>query len=414
MIFYSWQSDLPNSTNRGFIQQVLECAAKEIRADDSIAVEPVIDRDTAGVPGSPDIAATILEKIDKCDVFACDVSIINPGTGARPTPNPNVLIELGYALKRIGWSRVIMILNTEFGNLEALPFDLRMKRVLTYSAREDEENRATERKKLQKKLTVAVKEIFRHAEKTEENSPEVATLPTEDDYSWRDRMRQNAMEEYSRSGFTAYVEAFAVLSYPRIARAQPELLEAAEACRIRTFGWPIGVMGRNAEHMRPKPINDGIINSVICEGKSCDFWAIKQDGSFYLLKTLWEDTQADKQLFFNTRIHRTAEMILYLIGLYRNLGVSEKSTLTFQLRHAGLQGRHISATSTRNLFGSYGPSTESEVESEIVAGLATLEDSVSQRVSELLNPVFIVFDFFKVGQDIYEEIVEEFKKGRLT
>lgn len=65
IIFYSWQSDLPNSTNRGFIQRALEQAAKDIRGDDSIAVEPVIDRDTAGIPGSPDIAATILEKIDQ-------------------------------------------------------------------------------------------------------------------------------------------------------------------------------------------------------------------------------------------------------------------------------------------------------------------------------------------------------------
>ena len=51
-IFYSWQSDLPNSTNRGFIQKILELVAKEIHIDHSISVEPVIDRDTSGVPGS--------------------------------------------------------------------------------------------------------------------------------------------------------------------------------------------------------------------------------------------------------------------------------------------------------------------------------------------------------------------------
>ena len=141
MVFYSWQSDLPNSTNRGLIHQALERAAKEIRSDNSIAVEPVIDRDTAGIPGSPDIAATILEKIDNCEVFACDVSIINPGAETRPTPNPNVLIELGYALKRLGWSRVIMILNTEFGDVNILPFDLRMKRILTYSSSPADQDR---------------------------------------------------------------------------------------------------------------------------------------------------------------------------------------------------------------------------------------------------------------------------------
>ena len=48
-IFYSWQSDLPNATNRGFIQKTLEKAAAAISSDESIDVEPVVDRDTAGV-----------------------------------------------------------------------------------------------------------------------------------------------------------------------------------------------------------------------------------------------------------------------------------------------------------------------------------------------------------------------------
>ena len=93
-VFYSWQSDLPNATNRGFIQKALENATKVIRDDGSIQVEPVVDRDTVGVPGAPDIASTILAKIEQSQVFVCDVSIINQGANSRPTPNPNVLIEL--------------------------------------------------------------------------------------------------------------------------------------------------------------------------------------------------------------------------------------------------------------------------------------------------------------------------------
>ena len=65
VIFYSWQSDLPNATNWGFIQDALEKAARAIRNDDSLEVQPTIDRDTSGVPGSPDIAQTIFSKIDQ-------------------------------------------------------------------------------------------------------------------------------------------------------------------------------------------------------------------------------------------------------------------------------------------------------------------------------------------------------------
>lgn len=101
IVFYSWQSDLPNSTNRGFIQRALESAAASIAGDDTVAVEPVVDRDTQVVAGSPDIAATIFAKIAAADVVVVDVSIINKATGGRPTPNPNALIELGYHTKRL-------------------------------------------------------------------------------------------------------------------------------------------------------------------------------------------------------------------------------------------------------------------------------------------------------------------------
>ena len=159
-VFYSWQTDLPNATNRSFIEKALENAAKSIRFDKSIKVEPVIDRDTAGVPGSPDIASTIFAKIDQSQVFACDVSIINQGEKSRSAPNPNVLIELGYAVKALKSERIIMIMNTAFGGPELLPFDLSKKRVVTYYMPEECNDRTTERKVLKSKLEEALRTIF--------------------------------------------------------------------------------------------------------------------------------------------------------------------------------------------------------------------------------------------------------------
>ncbi len=144
LVFYSWQSDLPNKTNRSFIEDALEKAAKAIRDDDSIQVEPVIDRDTVGVAGSPEISKTIFSKIDQAKVFVCDISIINSGTDARPAPNPNVLIELGYALKALGENRIIMVLNDVYGMPEVLPFDLRMRRVTRYHKHKEIDSRTTQ------------------------------------------------------------------------------------------------------------------------------------------------------------------------------------------------------------------------------------------------------------------------------
>src|SRR5262245_38295219 len=129
-IFYSWQSDLPNSTNRGFIGDCLERAIKELRAEGSLGVEPALDRDTQGVPGSPDIADTIFEKIDNCAMFVGDVSFINgrrDGAACdctRLTPNPNVIAEWGWASKAVGFERVVCVLNEATGGVNDLPFDL--------------------------------------------------------------------------------------------------------------------------------------------------------------------------------------------------------------------------------------------------------------------------------------------------
>jgi hypothetical protein len=151
-VFYSWQSDLPGSANRSLIENALEKAAKTLRADDSLQVEPVMDRDTAGTSGSPDIAATIFGKIDVADAFVADVSFITPPTPDEPTrkrcPNPNVLLELGYALRHHGWERVLLVFNEHYGSLSDLPFDLRGRRAITYRSAPEDADRATPRKLL--------------------------------------------------------------------------------------------------------------------------------------------------------------------------------------------------------------------------------------------------------------------------
>jgi hypothetical protein len=161
IVFFSWQSDIRAAACRSLILQALEEAARAISNDKSIAVEPVIDRDTQNVPGAPDIGATILSKIDAAAVFVADVTIVGQANSGKPTPNPNVLIELGYALKTLGWPRILLVQNTAFGQPEALPFDLRQKRVVAFSSPENANERAAERRTLQKTLEVALASILK-------------------------------------------------------------------------------------------------------------------------------------------------------------------------------------------------------------------------------------------------------------
>ncbi|MCD4720913.1 MAG: nucleotide-binding protein [Desulfobacula sp.] len=160
-IFYSWQSDLPNRTNRGFISIALEKATKKLNRHDEIGLELAVDRDTLNISGAPDIAKTIFEKIDCSIAFVCDVSLINPNK-YRITPNPNVLVELGYAVKSLGWDNIVLIANTFYGNIEQLPFDLRGRRIISYNLAKDSTQISSERSELEKKLFGAINYILKN------------------------------------------------------------------------------------------------------------------------------------------------------------------------------------------------------------------------------------------------------------
>lgn len=158
-VFYSWQSWTPVNANRHFILQALEKATKEIRDDETIEVEPVVDRDTIGVAGSVDIAATIFRKIAESQIFVCDATIITDSGSEHSAPNPNVMLELGYAAAVLGWENIICVVNTAFGSVEQMPFDLRPRRLLPYHLPTDVTDKADVRKRLTKDLRGAVEVI---------------------------------------------------------------------------------------------------------------------------------------------------------------------------------------------------------------------------------------------------------------
>ena len=122
-----------------------------------MGIEPALDRDTAGLAGSPAISDSIFAKIALSDVFIADVTIVNPRTKGRLTPNPNVLVELGFAASILGWDRILLVQNTAFGLPEKLPFDLRGRRIVGYDAKLGEKNCAEVRKILQGRLEIALK-----------------------------------------------------------------------------------------------------------------------------------------------------------------------------------------------------------------------------------------------------------------
>lgn len=164
-VFYSWQSDLPNGVNRGFIDKGLQHACARLTTTQGAAVEAAVDRDTLGASGAPDIKEMILAKIADADAFVADISIVNqpegdPSSSVRLSPNPNVLVETGYALSCLGPEALVLVCNSYFGQIESLPFDLRGMRLLQYRLQPGGDKNA-EAAKFQSALAGAIQAVAR-------------------------------------------------------------------------------------------------------------------------------------------------------------------------------------------------------------------------------------------------------------
>jgi hypothetical protein len=144
-IFWAWQSDLKGKISRHFVKDCLELAIAKLNETPEISEAPrdfdgtiERDHDRKDVAGASDLANEILDKIRNAKVFVGDVTPVarteplkdKDGKETKPSKavmNPNVAIELGYALKHLGTKKLLFILNEHYGRREDLPFDLAHK-----------------------------------------------------------------------------------------------------------------------------------------------------------------------------------------------------------------------------------------------------------------------------------------------
>lgn len=128
-VFYAWQSDRTEQQCRYLIRDAAKKAVKKLSGHGSVREAPSLDHDTKGEPGTPHIAETIERKIRRCGIFLADLtsvaSYISADKRRKKTPNANVLLELGIAIRSVGWKRILLVMNTEYGDPDGLPFDLK-------------------------------------------------------------------------------------------------------------------------------------------------------------------------------------------------------------------------------------------------------------------------------------------------
>jgi hypothetical protein len=143
-VFFSWQSDRPQKRN--FIRTALDTAAKQLNFE--LTLEDAI-------------ADAILTKIRSADAFVADLTFVDDGESAerRKLPNPNVMLEYGYALHALGDSKIVGLFNDSYGHPNQLPFDLSHRR---WPIRFTQPTKATEQKTDERKRLVnGIKEALR-------------------------------------------------------------------------------------------------------------------------------------------------------------------------------------------------------------------------------------------------------------
>lgn len=201
-----------------------------------------------------------------------------------------------------------------------------------------------------------------------------------------------------------------------IQKSQIELLNAIRSSEIRTFGWPLGITLENRDEYRPRPYGDGVRAEIAINSErlSYDYWAIAMNGDFYLLQSLFEDQRKKNEIFFNTRIVRITEALLFAANLYENLGAPKQTPLNIRVTHRGLNGRLLTSSSPNRALSSASTTRESESQVEIRTTLDELRPKLSSHVQKIASPLFMLFDFTTLADAIYADIVRRFAAGEVS
>ena len=355
-----------------------------------------VDRDNEGGL----LKSEIIEFLSNSEIIIADLT----------NERPNVYLEVGYAMG-LGKSRNL-ILTCRSDHLPENPgwhpdgpkihFDLAGYPILLWEPSEPDSFRQELEARISRRRALL--------------SPP-ADRPILDE-EWIQTHRDTASLGMEEAGFTTYMEASFGIDAPKPDLSPPELLRAASDSRIQTFGWPIGVILDGVPEYQPRARSDGIVTEVsvgrVPEESHYDYWALRRNGDFFLRKSLFEDQRDPTAIFFNTRIVRNTELLLYALRLYDRLGVDPSTGFVLELRYGGLNGRVLGSSSPNRYMSGSRACSEDQFTRSYNGSLQEVEGSLTGVVKQLTAPMLALFDFFELDDSSYKEIVQAYVDGRVT
>ena len=339
----------------------------------------------------------IIDFIETSDIIVADLT----------HERPNCYLEIGYVMGVDKFRNLILTVREDhFPESEnfkkggpKIHFDLAGYDILAWRPEDIDGFRMELEKRIRRRLAMIAP------------PPEATAAPLESD--WFADQRALADEGMKKTSRTAYMELSFALASRTEQFSLPALNKAAQTAPIHTFGWPIAVY-LTREDLRPHPRADGVVAEVIPERReSYDFWALRRNGDFYWRGSLFEDERRPEDLFFDTRIVRVTEALLYCGRLYAALEQDRQRVVTVTVRHVGLKGRRLSCANQNRLIHARDTSHENESAVSFSVRLEQLEIDLVPLVKSVVAPMLALFDFYEIGDQIYEEIVNNFVAGKI-
>lgn len=316
---------------------------------------------------------------------------------------PNCYLEIGYAMG-LDKFRNLILCAREDHNLESknhrpggpkIHFDLAGYDVLLWHPDDLPGFRAELEKRIRRRQAIL---------------PKPAAEPPFDE-EWSAQQRAIGTEGLKKAGFNAYMEARFSLLRDKPSVGLRDLLRAAESAQVHAFGWPIGVV-LTRDDAAPRPRADGIAAEIIAtiSHPSYDYWALRRNGDFYLLHTLFEDGRRPgaNVVYFDSRIVRITETLLYCRRLYDRLGASPTSQVTIQVVHGGIAGRTLASADPMRHMSMDRKSAEDRVETRVQTTLEGIETELTALVKTFITPLFELFDYFVLSDKVLSDIVDGF------
>lgn len=149
-----------------------------------------------------------------------------------------------------------------------------------------------------------------------------------------------------------------------------------------------------------------------------DFWRISPKGYFYTRKGFDEDgnyqgMEPGKHLDISTPTRRIGEILLQVSYIAAAVG-AENSSAQVHLEWNGLAGRTLVSVGNprRSMFRSgFYKCNQDQYEASTTRSVSSLSNALPEIVFELIEPLYVLFDFFQLPRSLVEDELSALRKN---